>query len=97
MDDLALDRRKSVRREIRTRVHLFNEDTANYEEAHLRDMSVSGIYLITRRKLSLNQRVRVAVPCEPGEETIKLTGQVVRVGHHRSWGMFSYGCSIVYR
>lgn len=91
MDDLAHNRRKAVRQEIRTRVHLFNEDIGSYEHAHLRDMSVSGMYLITRRKLSLHQVVKILVPCEPGEDPIKLKGQVVRVGHHRSWGMFSYG------
>ena len=96
MDDIAYDRRNAIRQELRTKVHLFNEDIRSYENAHLRDISSSGMYLITRRKLSLNQTVQIVVPCEPDEDTIKIKGQVVRIGHHRSWGLFSYGCSLIY-
>lgn len=97
MDDIAHNRREAVRHEVRIRIQLFNEDIGNYEKAHLRDLSVSGMYLITRRKLSLLQVVKVMVPCEPEEEIIKLEGLVIRIGHHRSWGMFSYGCRITYK
>lgn len=97
MDDTAYDRRNAVRQELRTSVHLFNEDIGSYEDAHLRDLSGSGMYLITRCKLSLNQTIQIVVPCDPDEDTIKLQGQVARIGHHRSWGMFSYGCVITYR
>lgn len=96
MDDIACDRRKAVRREVNTKVQLFNEDIASYENAHLRDLSSCGMYLITRCKLLMNQSVRILVPCEPDERTIKLNGRVIRIGHHRSWGLFSYGCRLTY-
>lgn len=96
MGKIAYERRTAVRHELRTRVRLYNEHTQSYEDAHLKDINASGMYLITRRKLSMDQIVEVVVPCEPDEDTIKLKGQVIRLGRHRSWGMFSYACRILH-
>ena len=96
MDRIARERRKNIRHELKTRVRLFNEDTGVYEDAHLKDINSSGMYLITRRRLSMHQAVEIIVPCEPEEDTVKLKGRVIRVGKHRSWGMFSYACRILH-
>ena len=29
-------------------------------------------------------------------DVIKIRARVIRIGHHRSWGVFSYGCRILH-
>ncbi len=96
MDDLARERRKNVRHELKTRVRLFNENTGAHEDACLENINSSGMYLITRCRLLMHQAIEIIVPCNPGEDTIKLRGRVIRIGSHRSWGVFSYACRILH-
>ena len=96
MDATTNERRKNTRHELRTRVQLFNERTKKYEDAYLKNINSSGMYIITRRNLRIDQIIEIVVPCKPEEDTIKLRGQVMRIGHHRSWGIFSYACRIVH-
>lgn len=96
MDKIVTERRKTLRRNLRTRVRLFNEQTNNYENAHLENINYSGIYLITRRRLALKQDVEIAVPSEVDTDSIRIKARVIRRGRHRSWGLFSYACRILH-
>lgn len=96
MDKIVTERRKTLRRNLRTRVRLFNEQTNNYENAHLENINYSGIYLMTRRRLALKQDVEIAVPSEVDADSIRIKARVIRRGRHRSWGLFSYACRILH-
>lgn len=78
------------------RVRLYNARTDRYENASLENISYSGLYLMTRRKLKLNQDVEIAVPSESDDERLVIQARVVRKGNHRSWGLFSYACRILH-
>ena len=97
MDELHIERRETVRCELRTRVHLYIEETDEYENAHLENINYTGLYLMTRRKLKMDQEIEIAMPPEePGEEPLKIKAKVMRLGKHRSWGLFSYACLILH-
>lgn len=97
MDKLQIERRETVRCGLRTRVHLYIEETGGYENAHLENINYTGLYLMTRRQLTMNQEIEIAMPPEtPEEEPLKIKAQVMRVGNHRSWGLFSYACLILH-
>lgn len=96
MDKLVSERRQNHRRKVRARVRLFNDRTSEYENAHLENVSYSGMYLITRRKLNLNQTLEIAVPSDTEGDTLHIKAKVVREGSHRSWGLFSYACRILH-
>ena len=90
------DRRKTLRHELRTRVHLYNHETGRYENAHLENINYSGLYIMTRRKLNIDDTVKIAIPSEPDEDPIKIEAKVIRLGEHRAWGLFSYACRILH-
>ena len=96
MDRIVTERRRTLRRNLRTRVRLFNKETNRYENAHLQNISYTGMYLMTRRKLALQQVVEIAVPSEADENPIRIKARVIRRGKHRSWGLFSYACRILH-
>lgn len=96
MDKMASERRRTLRRQLRVRVRLYNDETGEYENAHLENINYTGMYLITRRKLTMNQEVEVAIPSETHEDPLKIKATVIRLGNHRSWGLFSYACSIIH-
>lgn len=96
MKQIATERRKTLRRDVRTRVRLLNDRTGEYENAHLSNINYTGLYLMTRRKLQLEQEVEIAVPSESDADSLTIKAIVIRVGHHRSWGLFSYACRIVH-
>ncbi len=89
------DRRETARRDIRTRVRLRIDQTANYENAHLVNLGRLGLYLMARRKLKLGQEIEIVAPSETDEDHIRIKAEVIREGHHRWWGLFSYGCRIL--
>ena len=88
------DRRKTLRHELRTRVQLYNDATGRYENAHLENINYSGLYIMTRCKLNIDDTVKIAIPSEPDEDPIKIEARVIRLGKHRGWGLFSYACRI---
>ena len=90
------ERRKTRRHNLRTRVRLYNDETGRFEDAHLENINYSGLYIMTRRKLSISDTVRISVPSEPDENPIKIKAKVIRLGHHRAWGLFSYACQILH-
>ena len=97
MDELQIERRETVRCELRTRVHLYVKETDKYENAHLDNINYTGLYLMTRRKLHMDQEIEIAIPPEtPDEEPLKIKARVTRFGKHRSWGLFSYACLILH-
>lgn len=96
MDKIVTERRRTLRRNLRTRVRLFNEETNSYENAHLDNINYTGMYLMTRRKLAVAQDVEIAVPSEEDENPIRIKARVIRQGRHRSWGLFSYACRILH-
>lgn len=96
MDKGISERRRTLRHDLRIRVQLYNNETKRYEKALLQDINHTGLYLITRRRLTLNQEIDIAVPTETDEDVIKIKAKVVRIGNHRSWGVFSYGCRILH-
>lgn len=96
MDKMASERRRTLRRQLRTRVRLYNDETGNYENAHLENINYTGMYLITRRKLAMSQEVEIAIPSENHEDPLKIRAKVIRLGNHRSWGLFSYACRIIH-
>ncbi len=96
MQKLNNDRRRTIRREIRTRVRLRVGDTNAYENAHLVNLGRLGMYLMTRTRLRLGQEIEIVTPCEFDEDQIKIRARVVRQGNHRWWGLFSYGCRILH-
>jgi len=95
MQKPANERRHTIRRDIRTRVRLRNGDTNSYENAHLLNLGRWGLYLMARRKLNIGQEIEIVAPSEVDEDRIKIQAQVIRQGHHRWWGLFSYGCRIL--
>ncbi|MEW6077364.1 MAG: PilZ domain-containing protein [Thermodesulfobacteriota bacterium] len=48
-------------------------------EHHARDISLGGIFVETREKLSLGQEVRITLPFSNQNRQIKMNGKVVRV------------------
>jgi len=96
MNKVMYERRRTFRYELRTRVQLCNDEKNSYQNAHLENLNYTGMYLITRSKLAINQKIEIAIPGDPEEETIKIRAKVVRLGNHRSWGLFSYGCHILH-
>ena len=90
------ERRKTRRHDLRTRVRLYNDETGRFENAHLENINYSGLYIMTRRKLNINDTVRISVPSEPDESPIKIKAKVIRLGNHRAWGLFSYACQILH-
>ena len=90
------ERRKTRRHNLRTRVRLYNDETGRFENAHLENINYSGLYIMTRRKLNINDTVRISVPSEPDENPIKIRAKVIRLGNHRTWGLFSYACQILH-
>lgn len=96
MDKRISDRRRTFRYALRIRVHLYDDKTSKQQAALLHDINFGGLYLITRFKLSINQDIEIIVPSEPDEEVRKLKAKVIRMGQHRSWGVFSYGCCILH-
>gem|GEM_PF-3152175 len=89
------ERRRTFRHDLRLRVHLYGGDRSGYQYAHLENINHTGVYLITRRRLNMNEKVEMAIPAEPEQEAIKIRVKVIRFGNHRSWGLFSYGCHII--
>lgn len=96
IDKIVTERRRTLRRNLRTRVRLFNEETKRYENAHLENINYTGMYLMTRRKLTIQQSVEIAVPSETDKNPITIKAKVIRQGRHRSWGLFSYACQILH-
>ena len=97
MDKLQIERRETVRCELRTRVYLYGERNNEYENAHLENINYTGLYLMTRRKLKMDQEIEIAMPPEaPDEEPLRIKARVMRYGKHRSWGLFSYACLILH-
>ena len=96
MDKMTSERRRTLRRQLQIRVRLYNNETGKYENAHLENINYTGMYLITRRKLAMNQKVEVAIPGETHEDPLTIKAKVIRQGNHRSWGLFSYACSIIH-
>ena len=96
MDKMTSERRRTLRRQLRIRVRLYNDETGEYENAHLENINYTGMYLITRRKLAINQGVEVLIPSETHEDPLTIKAKVIRQGNHRSWGLFSYACSIIH-
>lgn len=94
MDKLVSERRQAPRRNLRVRVRLYDARADAYQNAHLENISATGMYLITRRKLRINQILDIAVPSETHENPVLIKAKVVRKGNHRSWGLFSYACRI---
>lgn len=97
MKQIASERRRTLRRDVKTRVRLYNDQTGEYENAHLSNINYNGLYLMTRRKLRMAQEIEIAVPSESDADCIKIKAKVMRVGRHRSWGLFSYACHILHR
>lgn len=93
---MTSERRRTLRRQLRIRVRLYNDDTGEYENAHLENINYTGMYLITRRKLAMHQGVEVLIPSETHEDPLIIKAKVIRQGNHRSWGLFSYACSIIH-
>lgn len=97
MDKIMSERRQTLRCELRTRVHLYIDETDDYENAHLENINYTGIYLMTRRKLAMNQEVEIAMPPDNTmDEPLKIKAKVMRYGKHRAWGLFSYACRILH-
>ena len=97
MDKLTIERRQTLRCELRTRVYLYLDDTECYENAHLENINYTGIYLMTRQKLVIDQEVEIAMPPDNTmDEPLKIKAKVMRYGKHRSWGLFSYACRILH-
>ncbi len=98
MDKLQIERRETIRCELRTRVYLYSEPQGDeYENAHLENINYTGLYLMTRRKLKMDQEIEIAMPPEAADtEPLKIKARVMRLGNHRSWGLFSYACLILH-
>lgn len=97
MDKLQIERRETVRCDLRSRVYLYIQESGKYENAHLENINYTGLYLMTRRKLKMNQEIEIAMPPESHEEEpLKIKAKVTRFGTHRSWGLFSYACLILH-
>ena len=56
------ERRKTRRHDLRTRVRLYNDETGHYENAHLENINYSGLYIMTRQKLNIDDTVKISVP-----------------------------------
>ena len=65
------------------------------QPAHLHDINETGIYLITRVRLAVNERIEIEVPSRRRKDVIRMTVKVIRPGRHRCWGLFSYGCRLL--
>ena len=89
------ERRRTVRHDLRMPVGLRQDETKGYQKALLHNINHVGLYLITRHRLTINQSIEIAVPTEPDEDMVKIRAKVIRIGNHRSWGVFSYGCRIL--
>lgn len=89
------DRRQTARRDIRTRVRLRIDQTNSFENAHLVNLGRLGLYLMARRKLEVGQEIEIVAPSEVDADHVKIKAEVIRQGHHRWWGLFSYGCRIL--
>ena len=89
------ERRRTLRHELRIRVQLWNSERKCFQNAHLDNINHTGIYLMTRYQLALNQNLEIAIPTEAEGDPIKIKARVTRLGNHRSWGLFSYGCRIL--
>lgn len=96
MDKGISERRRTFRHDLRIHVLLCSDATRGYQKALLQNINHGGLYLITRYSLNINQKIEITIPTEPGEDMIKLRAKVIRIGDHRSWGVFSYGCRILH-
>lgn len=95
MKRTANERRRTIRRDVRARVRLYTDKTGEYENAHLTNINQSGMYVMTRRKLAVGEKIQVAVPSETDDDPLTIKAEVIRKGIHRSWGLFSYACRII--
>jgi len=90
------ERRRATRHDVRTRVSVRLKDRGAYEHAHLMNLGRDGLYIIARRKMSVGTRIEIRIATEiAGEEDIHIQAEVIRVGSHRSWGLFSYACRVI--
>lgn len=95
MDKVTHERRRTFRHDLRVRVHLYDEDKSSYQNAHLENINHTGIYLMTRCRLAINQKVEIEIPADSDGDGITIRARVMRLGRHRWWGLFSYGCHIL--
>ncbi len=96
MDKRISGRRQTTRHDLNIQVRLHDDKTKRKQSALLENINHGGLYLITRHRLPMNQSIEILVPTEPDVDTVKIRARVVRIGNHRSWGVFSYGCCILY-
>ncbi len=90
------ERRQAPRHDVRTRVGLRLKDHRAFEYAHLMNLGRDGLYIMARRKLSVGARIEIRIGADvPGEQDIHIQAEVIRVGNHRSWGLFSYACRVI--
>jgi len=72
-----------------------SDQTGDYENAYLVNLDKGGMYIMSRRKLSIGQELVIAVPSEKDDDHVEMNVKVIRYGNHRSWGLFSYGCRLL--
>ncbi|MDH3640395.1 MAG: PilZ domain-containing protein [Gammaproteobacteria bacterium] len=95
MEKTKNDRRGALRHDVRTRIGLRLKGRGAYENAHLMNLGRDGLYIMARRKMSVGARIEIRIPAEsPAEDDIHIQAEVIRVGNHRYWGLFSYGCRV---
>ena len=96
MDKRISERRRTPRHDLSILLHLCDDKVKKQQNALLQNINHDGLYLITRHRLAMNQRIEIVVPTEPDVNTVKIKAKVTRIGNHRSWGEFSYGCRILH-
>ena len=96
MDKRVSERRRTQRHDLSIDVHVLNNKTKKQQSALLQNINHGGLYLITRYRLIINQSIEITVPTEPDVDAVKIRTKVIRIGTHRSWGEFSYGCCILH-
>ena len=87
--------RRTARHDLRIPVRLRQGETKGYQKALLHNINHVGFYVITSHRLTIDQSIEIVVPTELDEEMVKIRVKVIRIGSHRSWGVFSYGCRIL--
>ncbi len=94
MEETKNERRRASRHEVRTRVGLRVKNDEAYEHAHLVNLGHNGLYVITRRKIDIGTEIEIEVPTGTSGD-LHIQAEVIRIGHHRYWGLFSYGCRVI--
>ena len=95
MEKTKNERRRALRHDVRTRIGLRLKGRGTYENAHLMNLGRDGLYVIARRKMAVGARIEIRIRADsPAEDDIHIQAEVIRVGTHRYWGLFSYSCRV---